>query len=237
MLARLAGATARGVAGPRGACAAVRRIKTTTGIVGLDVEPEAKSILEDLYAKTLTALEALPADAEYRSVVEALTKERLAVVKGTSDLDKIEATLGAGQARRPSRSPLPLTPPLPRCAPPVYEARPVGWRARHRRSSKSSSRRETSWSSFQSSPRRACGSPTTARPPPRRSTPTSKGAQSATAAPPPLPSRSRVHPPPRRRRGIALQRHDIPMRQSVDYPTAEAVDLIPPAPPAEEEKK
>ena len=178
MLARLAGATARGVAGPRGACAAVRRIKTTTGIVGLDVEPEAKSILEDLYAKTLTALEALPADAEYRSVVEALTKERLAVVKGTSDLDKIEATLGAGQARRPSRSPLHC-----RAAPPCLRSA-TGGLARHRRSSKSSSRRGTSWSSFQSSPRRACGSPTTARPPPRRSTLTSKGAQSATTAPP-----------------------------------------------------
>ena len=126
MLARLAGATARGVAGPRGACAAVRRIKTTTGIVGLDVEPEAKSILEDLYAKTLTALEAFPADAEYRSVVEALTKERLAVGKGTSDLDKIEATLGAGQARRPSRSPLHC-----RAAPPLSTKRDrwVGTRA------------------------------------------------------------------------------------------------------------
>ena len=125
MLARLAGATARGVAGPRGACAAVRRIKTTTGIVGLDVEPEAKSILEDLYAKTLTALEAFPADAEYRSVVEALTKERLAVVKGTSDLDKIEATLGAGQARHASRSSLhcPAAPPCDRWvgAPPQVE--------------------------------------------------------------------------------------------------------------------
>ena len=40
-----------------------------------------------------------------------------------------------------------------------------------------------------------------------------------------------------RRRGIALQRHDIPMRQSVDYPTAESVELIPPAPPADEERK
>ena len=34
------------------------RGKTTTGIVGLPVEPDAKSVLLGLYTKTLTALEA-----------------------------------------------------------------------------------------------------------------------------------------------------------------------------------
>ena len=34
-----------------------------------------------------------------------------------------------------------------------------------------------------------------------------------------------------KRRGIALQRHDIPMDPSVDYPTTEQVVLIAPAPP------
>ena len=125
MLARLAGATARGVAGPRGACAAVRRIKTTTGVVGLEVEPEAKSVLEGLYAKTLTALEAFPADAEYRSVSEAMTKERLAVVQGTSDLAKIEASIGAGQARRAAPSPSTTAPPR-RSPPPSPTQRMTG---------------------------------------------------------------------------------------------------------------
>ena len=38
-----------------------------------------------------------------------------------------------------------------------------------------------------------------------------------------------------RRRGIVLQRDDIPMRPSIDYPTESEVELELPAPP--EEKK
>ena len=42
------------------------RCKTSTGIVGLPVQPEAKAILEGLYTKTLSALEvrALPRISE-----------------------------------------------------------------------------------------------------------------------------------------------------------------------------
>ena len=38
------------------------------------------------------------------------------------------------------------------------------------------------------------------------------------------------------RRGIALQRDDIPMRPSVDFPTESEVELELPAPPEEEKK-
>jgi len=38
-----------------------------------------------------------------------------------------------------------------------------------------------------------------------------------------------------KRRGVALQRHDIPMRQSQDYPVADTVELL--APLEDEEKK
>ena len=40
-----------------------------------------------------------------------------------------------------------------------------------------------------------------------------------------------------RRRGVPLQRHDIPMRQSQDYPTTDMVELLAPPEEAEEEKK
>jgi len=82
------------------AAAAVRHLKATTGIVGLEVEPEAKSILEKLYKQTLEELKAVPAMAEYRKTVEAMTSQRLAVVQGTDDLDEIEATVQGGQVEQ-----------------------------------------------------------------------------------------------------------------------------------------
>lgn len=76
------------------------RAKGSTGIVGLAVEPEAKAILTGLYTKTLAALETLPANSAYRSKVEEMTTERLAIVKGTDDLEKIELAIGAGQVEQ-----------------------------------------------------------------------------------------------------------------------------------------
>ena len=58
-------------------------------------------MLEGIYSKTLATLEeTVPAGAEYRNVVEALTKKRLAVVQGSSDLAAIEAQIGAGQVEQ-----------------------------------------------------------------------------------------------------------------------------------------
>jgi len=43
------------------------RGKQTTGVVGLRVEPEARTILQDLYAQTLAEIEAFPPTAGYAS--------------------------------------------------------------------------------------------------------------------------------------------------------------------------
>ena len=79
---------------------ALARAKTTTGLVGLAVEPQARPALMGLYGKTLAALEDVPAASEYRKHVESMTKERLAVVEGTEDLRAIESTIGAGQVEQ-----------------------------------------------------------------------------------------------------------------------------------------
>lgn len=94
---RLWGATAQASAL---SAAGALRLKSTTGIVGLAVEPNAKPVLVGLYNDTLAALESVPAGAEYRVTVEAQTKQRLAVVMGGDDLEKIEATIGAGQVEQ-----------------------------------------------------------------------------------------------------------------------------------------
>jgi NADH dehydrogenase (ubiquinone) 1 alpha subcomplex subunit 5 len=44
--------------------AAHARGKSTTGLVGLKVQPEARSMLEGLYTRTLTELQAFPPTAE-----------------------------------------------------------------------------------------------------------------------------------------------------------------------------
>lgn len=60
---------------------ATANAKAATGLVGLEVEVHARSILIDLYNDTLSAVEAIPADAAYRQEVEAFTKHRLAIVE------------------------------------------------------------------------------------------------------------------------------------------------------------
>ena len=65
----------------RAVSVSTQNAKAATGLVGLEVEPEARAVLRDLYAQTFTALEAIPADAAYRQEVEAFTKFRLSVVE------------------------------------------------------------------------------------------------------------------------------------------------------------
>ena len=80
--------------------ALLARPKTTTGIVGLDVVPDAKPVLLDLYAKTLSILETVPAEAEYRKVIEGYMKSRVAVLESTDDIPTIEAKIGGGQVEQ-----------------------------------------------------------------------------------------------------------------------------------------
>jgi len=153
---------------------AVRGLKTGTGIVGLEVEPEAKSILSSLYSTTLVKLAKIPEASEYRKAVEKMTSERLAVIQGTDDLDAIEAAIGGGQVEQliqQAKDELGLIPDL------------IAVRA---------------FDPYEGSPADEIYLDL-------------------------------------KRRGVALQRDDIPMRQSQDFPTERFVELE--LPQIEEEEK
>lgn len=66
--------------------AAVSLTKKTTGIVGLDVVPDAKAVLVRLYEKTLNDIRIIPSGVPYRVDVEAFTKYRLDVVRKHEDV-------------------------------------------------------------------------------------------------------------------------------------------------------
>ncbi|KAL1206727.1 putative NADH dehydrogenase [ubiquinone] 1 alpha subcomplex subunit 5 [Cardamine amara subsp. amara] len=73
------------------------KVKQTTGIVGLDVVPNARAVLIDLYSKTLKEIQAVPEDEGYRKAVESFTRHRLNVCKEEEDWEVIEKRLGCGQ--------------------------------------------------------------------------------------------------------------------------------------------
>ncbi|KAF5732395.1 putative NADH dehydrogenase [Tripterygium wilfordii] len=73
------------------------KVKQTTGIVGLDVVPNAREVLIGLYNKTLKEIQAVPSDEGYRKAVESFTKHRLTVCQEEDDWEKIEKRLGCGQ--------------------------------------------------------------------------------------------------------------------------------------------
>ncbi|KAL5727177.1 hypothetical protein ACHQM5_000401 [Ranunculus cassubicifolius] len=73
------------------------KIKETTGIVGLEVVPNAREVLISLYNKTLKEIQAVPEDEGYRKAVESFTKQRLQVCVEEKDHDVIEKRLGCGQ--------------------------------------------------------------------------------------------------------------------------------------------
>jgi hypothetical protein len=54
-----------------------------TGLTGLLTHPSPRPTLIHLYTRTLAALTALPAGSAYRAALEALTRDRLAVVTAT----------------------------------------------------------------------------------------------------------------------------------------------------------
>ncbi|KAF9618022.1 hypothetical protein IFM89_039419 [Coptis chinensis] len=73
------------------------RVKETTGIVGLDVVPNAREQLISLYSKTLNEIKSVPEDEGYRKAVESFTKHRLKVCQEEEDWEQIENKLGCGQ--------------------------------------------------------------------------------------------------------------------------------------------
>jgi len=73
------------------------KIKPTTGIVGLPVVENWREVLISLYKQTLRDIQIVPAEAEYRTVVESFTKHRLEVVEKSDDYEVVENTLKSGQ--------------------------------------------------------------------------------------------------------------------------------------------
>ncbi|GLE04043.1 hypothetical protein PINS_up012954 [Pythium insidiosum] len=71
--------------------------KTTTGIVGLPVNVNARQDLIALYNKTLQAAQTLPEGIAYRKAVEQITNYRLKVVMENEDEDTIEKVINCGQ--------------------------------------------------------------------------------------------------------------------------------------------
>merc|ERR1711865_270755 len=69
-------------------------VKTTTGIVGYPVDPHAHETLKGLYSQTFEALSDIPADAEYRKCVEAITNHRLKVITEQADWIEVEEMIG-----------------------------------------------------------------------------------------------------------------------------------------------
>lgn len=87
----------RGGTGTGAMLMAAGKVKSTTGIVGLEVVPNAREVLIDLYSKTLKEVEGVPADENYRKAVETFTKHRLQVCQQEEDWEEIEKKLGCGQ--------------------------------------------------------------------------------------------------------------------------------------------
>ncbi|URD79786.1 NADH dehydrogenase (ubiquinone) 1 alpha subcomplex [Musa troglodytarum] len=73
------------------------KVKETTGIVGLDVVPNAREVLVSLYNRTLKEIQAVPQDEGYRKAIESFTRHRLQVCQEEEDWEVIEKRIGCGQ--------------------------------------------------------------------------------------------------------------------------------------------
>jgi NADH dehydrogenase (ubiquinone) 1 alpha subcomplex subunit 5 len=68
--------------------------KTTTGIVGLPVDEEARQSLKDKLHEVLEAVKIIPADAEYRRAVEATCQSKLTLVDSIASDEQLESQFG-----------------------------------------------------------------------------------------------------------------------------------------------
>ncbi|XP_002968393.2 probable NADH dehydrogenase [ubiquinone] 1 alpha subcomplex subunit 5, mitochondrial [Selaginella moellendorffii] len=73
------------------------KVKKSTGITGLRVEPQAREKLLGLYQRTLLAAESIPEEAFYKQAVLKITNARLKVCQEEEDWEKIEERIGCGQ--------------------------------------------------------------------------------------------------------------------------------------------
>ncbi|QDZ22165.1 hypothetical protein HOP50_07g47050 [Chloropicon primus] len=74
-----------------------RGYKTTTGIVGVEVDPNAPETLRHLLKKILREVKVIPENAQYRTSVEMMANERLAVVSKDISPEQMEDEIGQGQ--------------------------------------------------------------------------------------------------------------------------------------------
>lgn len=73
------------------------KVKESTGLVGLEVVPNAREVLISLYNQTLKDVDTIPESAHYRKAVEKFTNFRLQVCQEEEDWDKIEERIQCGQ--------------------------------------------------------------------------------------------------------------------------------------------
>ncbi|GLJ37396.1 hypothetical protein SUGI_0759070 [Cryptomeria japonica] len=73
------------------------KVKESTGIVGLEVVPNAREVLISLYQKTLKEVEIIPPNVPYRKHVESFTNHRLKVCQEEQDWEVIEKRIACGQ--------------------------------------------------------------------------------------------------------------------------------------------
>ncbi|KAH7281291.1 hypothetical protein KP509_36G039500 [Ceratopteris richardii] len=73
------------------------KVKESTGLVGLEVVPNAREVLIKLYKETLESVEDIPTYAEYRKAVEKFTRFRLKVCEEEQEWEKIEQRINGGQ--------------------------------------------------------------------------------------------------------------------------------------------
>eukprot|EP00271_Cylindrocystis_brebissonii_P013313 TRINITY_DN33055_c0_g1_i1.p1 TRINITY_DN33055_c0_g1~~TRINITY_DN33055_c0_g1_i1.p1 ORF type:complete len:144 (+),score=31.22 TRINITY_DN33055_c0_g1_i1:210-641(+) len=72
-------------------------VKESTGLVGLDVVPNAREVLIQLYNDTLKAVQVIPSAAAYRQNVEKFTQYRLRVCEEQQEWEAIEKEIACGQ--------------------------------------------------------------------------------------------------------------------------------------------
>jgi len=74
-----------------------RKVKEKTGLTGLQVEPNWKEILIELYEKILQDIRQMPENAFYRQMTEKQTQYQLDIVRKEDDYEKVEDSCGGYQ--------------------------------------------------------------------------------------------------------------------------------------------
>lgn len=71
--------------------------KTSTGLVGIEVQPEARDVLIALYTKIAQELAKLPKDYAYRVDNELYIQQRMAILLEETDPIRLEEEIDSGQ--------------------------------------------------------------------------------------------------------------------------------------------